>query len=117
MKRRLPCRPLVRGEGRFIKQSGPIGRFGHVVLEVQCLETAQALVVTWDVSEDEIPAIFRNSVERGVIRLFGPEAKYEAFSSDGVSVRVVGGTCHPTDSNEVSFELASAAAFVNAIVS
>lgn len=112
---RLRCGPSARGEGRFIKQSGPIGRFGHVVLEVQCLESPQSISVTWVASEEAIPSVFRHSVERGIVRLFEPEAKYGEFSSDGISVRIIGGTCHPTDSNEVSFELAAAAAFINAI--
>lgn len=79
------------------------------------METPQPLSVTWAASEDAIPGIFRNAVERGIARLFEPGAKYADFSSAGVSVRMVGGTCHPTDSNEVSFEMASAAAFVKAV--
>lgn len=113
--KRFRSSAVLRGEGRFIKQSGPIGRFGHVILQVECLEASQAISIAWDVSEDVIPTFFRDSVVRGILRLFEPGAKYAGYSSDGLAVRVVGGTFHPTDSNELSFELAAAAAFNDAI--
>lgn len=102
------------GEGRFIKQSGPLCRFGHVVLVVESVNEA-ALEVRWQVPESSIPLQFQLAVSRGVRRLFEPGAKYAEFSSASLLVRVVGGTFHPTDSNEVSYELAASAAFVNAI--
>ena len=107
--------PSSRGEGRFIRQSGPIGRFAHVVLEVQCLGTPEPLSVSWEVAAEAIPHGFRHAVERGIVGLFELGARYGEFSGEGISVRVVGGTCHPTDSNEASFEMAAAAAFVNAV--
>jgi hypothetical protein len=54
-------------------------------------------------------------VTRGIVRLFEPGAKLAEYSSNSLAVRVIGGTSHQTDSNEMSFELAASAALINAI--
>ena len=104
----------TKAEGRFIKQSGPIGRFGHVVLLVE-QTTSHRLELSWQVPQSAIPAEFQESVTRGIRRLFEPGAKFSGVSPVGLLVRVVGGTFHPTDSNEISYELASSQAFLNAV--
>ena len=107
--------PPVRGEGRFIKQSGPIGRFGHVVLEVECTGSTKALSVAWCASEQAIPSAFRGAVTRGIVRMFEPGAPFGEYRSEGVCVRVIDGMAHPTDSNDLSFEIAAATALKNAL--
>ena len=104
----------VKAEGRFIKQSGPIGRFGHVVLVVEQVASPK-IEFSWQVPESSIPAMFHAAVARGVCRLFEPDGKLAEFTPGNLLVRVVGGTFHPTDSNEISCEIASANAFVNAV--
>lgn len=112
--RRFRHGPAVRGEGRFVKQSGPIGHFAHVVVELEFPEAAETFSIVWKVPEAAIPIVFRDAVARGILHLFEPGARYADYSSDGVVVRVVGGTTHPTDSDSLSFELAAANAFENA---
>jgi elongation factor G len=104
----------TRGEGRFIKQSGPIGRFGHVILVVEPTE-GPTIELSWQVPEASIPEEFRPSVLQGITGLFKPGGKYASFEPKGLLVRVVGGTYHPTDSNELSYTLAASAAFINAV--
>jgi elongation factor G len=106
----------IKAEGRFIRQSGPIGRFGHVVLIVE-QSSSERLEFSWQVPASAIPAMFQSAVVRGVTRLFEPGAKLAEFSPSSLHVRVVGGTFHPTDSNEGSYEVASANAFINAVSS
>jgi len=113
MKRLVISRP-TKGEGRFIKQSGPIGRFAHVILIVESTFGSR-IEFSWAAPQSSIPPEFRGSVERGVQRLFKDDARFTGFSPVGLLVRVVGGTFHPTDSNEISFELAASAAFIDAV--
>ncbi len=104
----------ARGHGSFIKQSGPIGRFARVVMEVATSPQSRGGMIQWDASEAQIPAEFRAAVTRGLVGVFAV-GKYRNYVADGLVVRIVGGTCHPTDSNELSFERAAAIAFVNAV--
>lgn len=104
----------TRGEGRFVRQSGPPGRFGHVILIVEPTNQP-SLEICWEVPESAIPVQFRQAVSLGINGYFEPGAKYSEFTPGGFLVRVVGGTFHPTDSNEVSYTLAAAAAFSDAV--
>lgn len=106
----------ANGEGRFIRQAGPPGRYGHVVLVVEPTPGA-AFSFSWDVPEAEVPRIYEGAVRRGVLGLFEHGAQLDGWSSSGINVRVVGGSCHATDSNEVSYTLAAAAAILEAISS
>lgn len=99
--------PAHRGEGRHVRQSGPPGRFAHVILEVRCVDEPVALSIEWDAPEESIPACFRDAVVRAVVRSFESGGKYCDFSSEGLVIRVIGGTTHSTDSNEGSFEIAT----------
>lgn len=104
----------VKAEGRFVKQSGPPGRFAHVVLVVE-QATCPNIEFSWQVAESSIPSMFQGAVVRGVSRLFEPGARLAEFSPSGILVRVTGGTFHPTDSNDLSYEIASAYAFISAV--
>ena len=104
----------VRGHGSFIKQSGPIGRFARVVVEVSTSRENPHGAIQWGATEAQIPAEFRGAVSRGLVCVL-TSGGYLNYVADGLVVRVVGGACHPTDSNELSFEKAAAIAFKNAV--
>src|SRR5690349_6443102 len=106
------CLP-ARGEGRFVRQAGGLHRYGHVVLIV---ESAPAeLSFSWEVFAEQIPDMFKDAVYRGVSRSFEPGGLFGSYISHGLRVRVVDGSWHETDSNEGSFEIASALALKDAI--
>lgn len=114
MKRLLVQSPLT-GECRFIRQAG-FPRFGHVLLSVEP-SSKEGLAFRWDVLPEQIPEIFREAVYTGVRRSFEPGAQFGEYASDGLLVRVIGGSFHETDSNEGSFEIASMQAFARALTS
>lgn len=111
--KKLLVQRATTGEGRFIRQAG-FPRFGHVVLTVEH-SFDHGLSFRWEVSQEQIPEMFRRAVCRGVSRVFEPGAKFGQYQPDGILVRVVGGTSHETDSNEGSFEVAAMQAFVMAV--
>jgi hypothetical protein len=76
-----------------------------------------SLDIAWDVSEASIPGAYREAVRRGIAGLFESDAKFEDFLPNRLCVRVVGGSHHETDSNESSYVIAAAMAFVNAVES
>lgn len=105
--------PPVRGEGRIVRQAGGLHRYGHVVLLV---ESAPAeLCFSWEVSAVQIPDLFKDAVCRGVTRSFEPGAVFGSYVPDGLRVRIVDGSWHEIDSNEGSFEIASALALKDAL--
>ena len=109
----------ARAEGKFVHQSGGRGQYGHVVLEVQPLITADG---QWEskngfsaaVSPDKIPYEYLSAVERGVREAAGngPLAGYLVI---GVKATVVDGSYHSVDSSDLAFEQAAAFAFEKAL--
>jgi len=109
----------ARAEGKFVHQSGGRGQYGHVVLEVQPLITADG---QWEskigfaaaVSPDKIPHEYLSAVERGVREAAGngPLAGYLVI---GVKATVVDGSYHSVDSSDLAFEQAAAFAFEKAL--
>ena len=104
----------TRGEGRFIRQQGSPGRYGHVVLLVQSSDQP-LLPIEWSVPEECIPLAYMQAISQGITGLFEAESKFSKWSPTGFSVRVIGGSHHETDSNEVSYTLAAAEAFIHAV--
>lgn len=111
--KKLLIQRATTGEGRFIRQTG-FPRFGHVVLSVEP-SFGSGLSFQWEVSQEQIPEMFRGSIQMGVSRTFEPGARFAQYEPDGILIRVVGGSCHETDSNEGSFEIAAMEAFVMAL--
>jgi len=104
------------GEARFIRQTGCPGRYGHVILRLESAPGA-ALSFSWEVACDDIPQEFESAVKKGVLALFEPGAKLAGRCSDGLRVRITGGSFHEVDSNEFSYTMAAAAAFLQAVAS
>ena len=109
----------ARAEGKFVHQSGGRGQYGHVVLEVQPLMTADGhweskIGFSASVSPDKIPFEYIAAVERGVREAAGngPLAGYLVI---GVKAKVVDGSYHSVDSSDLAFEQAAAFAFEKAL--
>jgi len=109
----------ARAEGKFVHQSGGRGQYGHVVLEVQPLMTADGhweskIGFSASVSPDKIPFEYIAAVERGVREAAGngPLAGYLVI---GVKATVVDGSYHSVDSSDLAFEQAAAVAFEKAL--
>lgn len=104
------------GEARFIRQQGSPGRYGHVALQVEETD-ARELEMVWKVPENSIPKIYREAVFRGISGLFEAGAKFDGYFPGKLCVKVVGGSHHEIDSNESSYVIAAAMAFINAVES
>ncbi len=95
----------VSTEGRFIRQTGGKGQYGHVILELRPLEKGTGNQFESVAKGDEVPKDFIGAVEKGVL---------EAFESGGVlgyplvdvQATLVGGSFHEVDSSEISFKMA-----------
>ena len=104
----------ARAEGAYVRQMGPPGHYGHVVLIVEPSDT-DGLTFVWAVGETAIPQIFSQSVLRGIQRTCSVDGPFQGCAFTRTTVRVIDGSYHDTDSKERSYEMASAMAFADAV--
>ena len=95
----------VRSEGRFIRQSGGHGQYGHIWLELEPLERGAGIVFENAIAGGVIPREYVPAVEAGVRQALdnGPIAGYPVVD---IKVRLVDGSYHPVDSSELAFRSA-----------
>ena len=105
----------ARGEGRFVKQTGGRGQYGHAVIEIEPLppEEGQKFLFVNKIVGGAIPREYISSVEKGVREAMeaGPLAGYEI---EGVQVTLYDGSFHDVDSSEIAFKIAGSIAFKDA---
>jgi len=98
-------RQKARADGRFVRQTGGRGQYGHVVLEIFPLEPGTGFqfankTVGGTVPREYVPAVesgVREALETGVV------AGYPVID---VGVHLVDGSFHEVDSNEMAFKIA-----------
>ena len=95
----------VEAIGRFVRQSGGRGQFGHVELEIEPGEPGTGLIFESKVVGGNVPREYINPVRDGILEAMttGPIAGYPI---EDVKVTLVDGTYHEVDSSEVAFKVA-----------
>jgi elongation factor G len=103
----------VRSEGKFIRQSGGRGQYGHVVLEVEPNELGAGFVFENKIVGGVVPREYISPVEAGIkeAMLTGVVA---GFPMVDVKVAIVDGSYHEVDSSELAFKIAGSIGFKEA---
>ncbi len=103
----------AEAEGKYIKQSGGRGQYGHVRLRVKPLERGQGFVFLDEIKGGAIPKEFINPTEKGVKEATdkGILAGYPVVD---VEVTLYDGSFHEVDSSEAAFKIAGSMAFQEA---
>ena len=109
---RETIRKRAEGEGRFVRQSGGRGQYGHCKITVEPL-AGDGVEFVNDIFGGAIPKEFIPSVEKGVREALanGALAGYETV---GGKVTLHDGTYHEVDSSEVAFKVAGSMAWKDA---
>ena len=96
----------IRVEGRFVRQSGGHGQFGHVWLEMEPLERGEGVIFENAIVRGSIPREYIPAVEKGVRAALdnGPLGGYPLVD---IKVRLVDGSYHDVDSSEIAFRSAA----------
>jgi len=106
-------RKAVRAEGKFVRQSGGRGQYGHCVIEVEPLEPGSGYefvnkIVGGAIPKEYIPAVdagIQDAMNNGVL------GGYQVVD---VRVTLVDGSYHEVDSSEMAFKIAGSMAFKEA---
>jgi elongation factor G len=103
----------AEAEGKYIKQSGGRGQYGHVRLKVRPLEPGKGFVFEDAIKGGVIPREFIPAVEKGVKEALdrGIVAHYPIVD---VEVELYDGSFHEVDSSEAAFKIAGSMAFQDA---
>ena len=97
-------------EGKFIKQSGGRGQYGHVVLKVEPQEAGKGFQFVDAIKGGSVPREFIPAVEKGLIDTL-PNGVLAGFPVVDVKVTLFDGSFHEVDSNENAFKMAASMAF------
>ncbi len=108
---RETIRKLVENaEGKFIKQSGGRGQYGHVVLKIEPQEPGKGFTFVDAIKGGVVPREFIPAVEKGLIDTL-PAGVMAGYPVVDVKVTLHFGSYHDVDSNENAFKMAASMAF------
>jgi len=107
-------KPAEKVEGRFIRQSGGRGQYGHVVINVYPQEPGQGFVFEDKIVGGTVPREYIGPTEQGIKEAMetGVLAGYPMVD---VRVQLIDGSYHEVDSSEMAFRIAGSMAFKEAV--
>jgi elongation factor G len=100
----------VQIEGKFIKQSGGRGQYGHVWLKLEPQEAGKGFEFVDAIKGGSVPREYIPAVEKG-LRETLPNGVLAGFPVVDVKVTLFDGSYHDVDSNENAFKMAASMAF------
>jgi len=102
------------GEGKYIRQTGGRGQYGHCLLRVEPLERGKGFEFVSEIKGAAIPANFIPAIEKGVKEAMekGVVAGYPLVD---LKVAVYDGSYHEVDSSDMAFKIAGSIAFQEAV--
>tara|TARA_B100001123_G_scaffold63900_1_gene70236 strand:- start:1105 stop:3150 length:2046 start_codon:yes stop_codon:yes gene_type:complete len=95
----------TRAEGRFVRQSGGRGQYGHVVLEVEPLERGEGFLFEDKIVGGKIPKEYISSVQAGIKDCL-ENGVVGGYTVIDVKATLVDGSYHEVDSSEMAFKIA-----------
>ena len=104
----------AKGEGRFVRQSGGHGQYGHALIEMEPGEPGSGYVFENKVKGSALPREYIPAIESGIKGALetGVVAGYPVVD---VKVTVYDGSYHEVDSSEMAFKMAGSMAAKNAM--
>ena len=107
---REAIRKQVEIEGKFVKQSGGRGQYGHVWLRMEPNETGKGFEFIDQIKGGSVPREYIPAVEKGLLETL-PSGVLAGYPVVDVKVTLFDGSYHDVDSNENAFKMAASIAF------
>ncbi|HEY5614978.1 MAG TPA: elongation factor G, partial [Bacteroidota bacterium] len=103
----------VTAEGKFIRQSGGRGQFGHVEIEVEPNEKGKGFEFENDIVGGSVPKEYIKPTEQGIIEAMR-NGVLAGYPMEDIKVRLFDGSFHAVDSSEMAFKIAGSMGFKEA---
>ncbi|TSA19659.1 elongation factor G [bacterium] len=103
----------VEAEGKFVRQSGGRGQFGHVVIEIEPNEKGKGFEFENDIVGGSVPREYIKPIETGIMEAM-KNGVLAGYPVEDVKVRLFDGSFHAVDSSEMAFKIAGSIAFKEA---
>jgi elongation factor G len=103
-------RKKVEAEGKFIRQSGGRGQYGHVWIELEPNEKGKGFEFENAIVGGAIPKEYIKPVEQGIVEAMR-NGVLAGYPVEDVKVRLFDGSFHDVDSSEMAFKVAGSMAF------
>lgn len=107
---RETIRKAVEQEGKFVRQSGGRGQYGHVWLRIEPVEPGTGFVFQEEVVGGVVPKEYFGAVEKGVKEQM-QNGVIAGFPIEDCKVTLYDGSYHDVDSNENAFRMAGSLGF------
>lgn len=107
---RETIRKLIESEGKYIRQSGGRGQYGHVWLKLEPLERGQKFEFVNSIKGGAIPQEYISSVEKGVKEAMN-KGVIAGYPMNDIRVTLYDGSFHEVDSSDFAFKIAGSMAF------
>ncbi|MBX3679976.1 elongation factor G [Cognatazoarcus halotolerans] len=111
---REAIRKAVEQEGKFVKQSGGRGQYGHVWIKLEPNETGKGYEFVDAIKGGVVPREYIPAVDKGLQDTL-PNGVLAGFPVVDVKVTLFDGSYHDVDSNENAFKMAASMAFKDAM--
>jgi len=102
-------RKTTTGEGKYIKQSGGKGQYGHCLLRVEPRPRGEGFEFKNEIKGGAIPAVFITSIEKGVKETMN-NGILLGYPMVDMNVAVYDGSFHEVDSSDIAFKIAASQA-------
>lgn len=107
-------RKASQGEGKYIRQTGGHGQYGHARLRIEPLPPGGGFVFVNEIKGGTIPREFIKPIEEGVKEAM-ENGVLAGYPMDDVRVILYDGSSHDVDSSELAFKIAGSMAFKEAV--
>ncbi len=111
---REAIRKAVEQEGKFVKQSGGRGQYGHVWIKLEPNEQGKGYLFVDAIKGGTVPREYIPAVDKGLQDTL-PNGVLAGFPVVDVKVTLFDGSYHDVDSNENAFKMAASMAFKDAM--
>jgi elongation factor G len=112
---RETIRKSVEAEGKFVRQSGGRGQYGHVEIRLEPLSPGAGYEFENSIVGGVVPREYINSVNKGIQEQIG-NGVIAGYPVVDVKATLFDGSYHEVDSSEMAFKIAGSIAFKNAAV-
>lgn len=104
---------VAKAEGRFVRQTGGRGQYGHVIINMEPNEYGAGFVFDNKIIGGAVPKEYVSAVQAGMVEAM-ETGVIAGFPVEDVKVELIDGSYHEVDSSEMAFKIAGSMAFRDA---